>query len=147
MIQNVSASGILTKDPFRNKVSHEIGKEVLANLERNGIRILGDYSGQEVLAAIMTKFDRSPPIMSSEIRKDLLEIHETSRKNEIVMRFQKFFKTSKSDPLSMTVLWSVCSLISQTDENFRIRMSMSFHSLLSQTSFTHAFVSHTHLFI
>ena len=125
MIQRVSETRILDKDPFRNKVSNTVGKDVLENLERNGIRSLSDYTGQEILAAIMIKLDRSPPIMSSEVRKRLVQIHGTSHSNDVVRRFRDFFKTSKSDPLSMTVLWSVCSLISQTDENFRKRMSKS----------------------
>ena len=125
MIQHVNETRILDKDPFRNKVSNTVGKDVLENLERNGIRSLSDYTGQEILAAIMIKLDRSPAIMSSEVRKRLVQIHSTSHSNDVVRRFRDFFKTSKCDPLSMTVLWSVCSLISQTDENFRKRMSKS----------------------
>eukprot|EP00938_MAST-03A_sp_MAST-3A-sp1_P006824 g6824.t1 len=126
MIQHVNETRILDKDPFRNKVSNTVGKDVLENLERNGIRSLSDYTGQEILAAIMIKLDRSPAIMSSEVRKRLVQIHSTSHSNDVVRRFRDFFKTSKCDPLSMTVLWSVCSLISQTDENFRKRMSHQF---------------------
>jgi hypothetical protein len=67
MIQRVSATGVLRRDPFKNPVSNQVGKKVLEELERRGMRTLNEYTGQEILAATMTKLDRSPPAISSEV--------------------------------------------------------------------------------